>query len=121
MGQLSKVFERKIVIIFLSVSLNICFGCSNEPSHRDGSFEYPQHMFSLRNKKNNFNWGPESLFLQKVFYGVLKAHCNVLQSYLVRVEFLQTQVQKKMLEVRNLTFICSLSKKKISHQSKKRI
>ena len=30
------------------------FGCSKEPSHRDGSFEYPQYMFWLRNKKNNF-------------------------------------------------------------------
>ena len=30
------------------------FGCLKEPSHRDGSFEYPQHMFLLRNKKNNF-------------------------------------------------------------------
>ena len=29
----------------------MCFGCSKEPSHRDGSFEYPQHMFWLRNKK----------------------------------------------------------------------
>ena len=27
------------------------FGSSKEPSHRDGSFEYPQHMFWLRNKK----------------------------------------------------------------------
>ena len=39
------------------------FWCPKEPSHRDGSFEYPQHMFWLRNKKNNFllhtlNWGP---------------------------------------------------------------
>ena len=25
-----------------------------EPSNRDRSFEYPQHMFGLRNKKNNF-------------------------------------------------------------------
>ena len=38
-------------------SLNMCFGCSKEPSHRDGSFEYPQHMFWLRNKKNNFQLG----------------------------------------------------------------
>ena len=41
----------------------MCFGCSKEPSHRDGSFEYPQHRFWLRNKKNNFQlrtliWGP---------------------------------------------------------------
>ena len=49
-----KIFERKIVNIFLPISLNMCFGCSKEPSHRDGSFEYPQHMFWLRNKKIDF-------------------------------------------------------------------
>ena len=32
----------------------MCFGCSKEPSRRDDSFEYPQHMFWSRNKKNNF-------------------------------------------------------------------
>ena len=53
-GQLSKNKLRKIANIFLSISLNMCFECSKEPSHRDGSFEYPQHMFWLRNKKNNF-------------------------------------------------------------------
>ena len=56
----------KIAINFLSVSLNMCFGCSKELSHRDGSFEYPQHMFWLRNKKNNVQLGtlilgPENL------------------------------------------------------------
>ena len=45
---------RKIAIIFLSISLNMCFGCSKEPSHQYGSFEYPKHMFWLRNEKNNF-------------------------------------------------------------------
>ena len=40
----------------------MCFWCSKEPSHRDSSFEYPQHMFWLRDKKNNFQlhtliWG----------------------------------------------------------------
>ena len=29
----------------------MCFRCSTEPSHLDCSFEYPQHMFWLRNKK----------------------------------------------------------------------
>ena len=29
---------------------NFCV-CSKEPSHSDGSFEYPQHMFWFRNKK----------------------------------------------------------------------
>ena len=43
----------------------MCFGCSKEPSYRDGLFEYPQHIFWLRNKKNNFQlrtliWGPVS-------------------------------------------------------------
>ena len=32
----------------------MCFGCSKEPSHWDGSFEYPQHMFWMINKENNF-------------------------------------------------------------------
>ena len=50
----SKTFERKIIIISLPINLNICFGCSKEPSHWDGSFEYPQHLFWLRNNKNNF-------------------------------------------------------------------
>ena len=49
----SKNYAHKIAIIFLSISLNMCFGCSKEPSHRDSSFDYPQHMFWLRNKKIN--------------------------------------------------------------------
>ena len=44
-GQLSKNNLFKIAIIFLSISFNMCFGCSKEPSDRDGSFEYPQHVF----------------------------------------------------------------------------
>ena len=42
------------VNIFLLISFNICFGYSKEPSHWDCSFEYPQHMFWLRNKKIKF-------------------------------------------------------------------
>ena len=58
-------FQHKIVIIFLPINFNICFGCSKEPSHWDGSFEYPQHMFWLRNNKIKFslrtlNWSPAS-------------------------------------------------------------
>ena len=30
---------------------NICCGYSKEPSHRDGSFEHPKHMFELMDKK----------------------------------------------------------------------
>ena len=32
------------------------FVCSKEPSHGDGSFEYPHYMFWLRNKKINFSY-----------------------------------------------------------------
>ena len=45
-----KSFECKIVHIFLSISFSNCYGCLKEPSPRDGSFEYPQHKFPLRNK-----------------------------------------------------------------------
>ena len=55
----------------------MCFGCSKEPSHRDGSFEYPQHMFWLRYKKNNFQlqafiWGPALVMLNLDLYLFLK-------------------------------------------------
>ena len=53
-GQDKQNFECKNVNIFLSSNLNICFGCSKEPSQWDGSFEYPQHMFWLINKKIYF-------------------------------------------------------------------
>ena len=51
MIQIGKNFQHNIMTIFLSISFNICFGCSKEPSDQDGSFEYPQHMFWFRNKK----------------------------------------------------------------------
>ena len=56
-GPAQQTFQCKIEIIFLFISLNMCFGCSKEPSHWDGSFEYPQHisMFWLRNKKIIFS------------------------------------------------------------------
>ena len=44
-GQLNKNNLHKIAIILLSISRNMYFGCSKEPSDRDSSFEYPQHMF----------------------------------------------------------------------------
>ena len=43
--------------------------------HRDGSYEYPQYMFWLRNKKNNFQlrsliWGPVNWLSQHVDWDV---------------------------------------------------
>ena len=49
---------------FLPIISNICFGCSKEPSHWDGSFEYQQHMFWFRNKKIIFCYA----LLTKVLY-----------------------------------------------------
>ena len=40
---------RKIIFLFLNQ--NICCGYSKEPSHGDGSFEHPKHMFKLMDKK----------------------------------------------------------------------
>ena len=47
-----KQFKREVAITF--ISLNICFGCSKELYHRDGCFEYTQHFWGLRSRKNNF-------------------------------------------------------------------
>ena len=47
----------------------MCFVCSKEPSHGGGSFEYPQHMFWLRNKKINFSYA--------LFSGGLKSLINI--------------------------------------------
>ena len=38
-------------LFFLFLNQNICCGYSKEPSHRDGSFEHPKHMFKLMGKK----------------------------------------------------------------------
>ena len=69
-GIIRKFYERKIVIIFLPTNLNICFGCSKELSHCDGTFEYPQHMFWMRNKENSYPihtliWRPDEMTLLK--------------------------------------------------------
>ena len=43
------------MIIFLAIHLNTCFEHSKEPSHRDGSFVYPQCMFWMRNQNIIFS------------------------------------------------------------------
>ena len=56
LGEDRQNIVRKIVNIFLTTSLNICFGCSKEPSQWNCSFEHQQHVFWLRNKKKKFNY-----------------------------------------------------------------
>ena len=41
--------------MFLPINFNICFGCSKETSHWDGSFEYPQHVL-VEIRKLNFRY-----------------------------------------------------------------
>ena len=40
------------MIIFLSITYNMCFGCSKEQSHWD-SFEHSQHYYFLVEKQEN--------------------------------------------------------------------
>ena len=44
--------DNFVIIINILQKKNILCDLSLEPSHRDGSNEGSQHMFSLRNKKN---------------------------------------------------------------------
>ena len=41
------VYLSEIAFVFLTISANLCFGCSGEASHWDGSFEHPQYRFVL--------------------------------------------------------------------------
>ena len=41
------VYLSEIAFVFLPISVNLCFGCSGEASHWDGSLEHPQYRFVL--------------------------------------------------------------------------
>ena len=45
-------FNQILLIFFLFLLENICCGYSSEAPRQGASDEYPQHMFSRRNKKN---------------------------------------------------------------------
>ena len=47
---LNKIFKSKIVIIFLFINFNMCFGCSKVRSH----WEYQQQNFKIMFSKNSF-------------------------------------------------------------------
>ena len=66
------VCAPKMAFISLPIDLNRCFGCSKEPSHCDGSFEYPQHLFWVRNTKIIFQYA-------------LLSGCLIIQPYLLDI------------------------------------
>ena len=62
----------------------MCIGCSKEPSHRDGSFEYPQQMFWLSNKNKTFQlhtliWRPDQVVIE--FLSFLPLVCSLVCAF----------------------------------------
>ena len=47
-----QAFEDILVVSVLSICLNVCIGCSKEPSHLDSSLEYLHHMYWLKKIEN---------------------------------------------------------------------
>ena len=75
------IFSIKLWLFTYPPFLNMCFGCSKEESHWEGSLEY-QHMFWLWNKKKNFRYTPLSRALSRYanfcwwfIYKSIKIHC----------------------------------------------
>ena len=75
--------------IFHIFAQNIDCGYSLEPRHRGGSNEYPQSMFTSRNKKDNvYPCKPQFYFIKVGFKGVklyryifvMRAHCMAIWS-----------------------------------------
>ena len=63
---------RNEILIFLFLNQNICCGYSKEPSQWDGSFEHPEHMFSMRQFfwKHMLNW-----WVRKYFQSYAQKFC----------------------------------------------
>ena len=51
LGKVLIFFNQKVSIVFLFLNKNICCVYPLEAPQRGASNEYPQHMFSPRNKK----------------------------------------------------------------------
>ena len=83
-------FNQKVMIFFLFLHKNICCGYSLEAHWRGASNEYPQHMFSWRNKKNVI-WIPT--LIKGYFFKQMSLHCE-LQFFYCSVLENQVKVTK---------------------------
>ena len=86
------------------------FGCSKDPSQRDGSFEYPQHMFYLRNKKNNILlrtliWGPDNNNNNSDNNDIVPCYrCSALALKSLNVDYKEKHVPH--VECKSCSFMC---------------
>ena len=65
-----KIFRKKNLDIFHISAQNIDCGYSLEPPRQGGSNEYPQFMFSSKNKKNNvYPCKPQFYYIKVGFKG----------------------------------------------------
>ena len=89
------LFSEKLWFSYPSVKT--CVWCSKEPSHWDGSFEYlyPQHMFWLRNKKNN-------LHLCTLVWGLSRFKCNFLDFFQSRLWWYRQQGTHRLEKYLNI-------------------
>ena len=78
-------FQMKNSDIFHISAQNIDCGYSLEPPRRGGSNEYPQSVFSSRNKKNNvYPCKPQLYYIKMGFKGIkiIKAcFCDVISDF----------------------------------------
>ena len=84
-------------VLIRSASPNICCGYSLEVPHRGTSNEYPQHMFSSRNKKNTDNF-----WLKKVPYQELWRSKKKYQYFLLEKNSLSGAVKTYCIYSKNL-------------------
>ena len=74
----------------------MCFGCSKETSYLDGSFEYPPHMFWMRNKENNF---PIRTFIWRPGFNVIDDVIHKLQYHERKKYFIHIKQNMLMSDI----------------------
>ena len=92
------------VNISLSIGFNICFGCSKEPSHRDGSSEYTRYVIWLKNK--NLFLVSHSYLKPWISYKMRKSESIVLELSSVVKSFAKKVLNKKVYRMGACVRVC---------------